>query len=267
VSPRGRIAAAALAVVGVMAVCWLGLLAPKRAQVSAAQAQITQAESRRDVAMAAVSQAERARAEYEDDAAPGARLAKAVPADDDVGPLIRQLESIARANKIDFRAVKLVAGAAAPSAAAPPAPPPAAEGEAAGGEDKQGEGAADETAPSAEPVAAVVAQPPPGAVVGPAGLLTVPFSFTFDGGYAEMQRFLKAVHGLAKSKRGQISVKGRLMTIDGFSLAAGPDGFPRLQALVSATAYVMPEPAATTISATTPQQTAGAAPGAPGAIG
>ena len=255
-SPRGRIAASVLAVVGVMAVCWLGLLAPKRAQVSAAQAQITQAESRRDVAMAAVSQAERARAEYEDDAAPGARLAKAVPADDDVGPLIKQLESIARANKIDFRAVKLVAGAAAPSAAAPPAPPPAAEGE----------GAADETAPSAEPVAAVVAQPPPGAVVGPAGLLTVPFSFTFDGGYAEMQRFLKAVHGLAKSKRGQISVKGRLMTIDGFSLAAGPDGFPRLQALVSATAYVMPEPTAAT-SATTPQQTAAAAPGAPGATG
>jgi len=266
VSPRGRIAASVLAVVGVMAVCWLGLLAPKRAQVSAAQAQITQAESRRDVAMAAVSQAERARAEYEDDAAPDARLAKAVPADDDVGPLIKQLESIARANKIDFRAVKLVAGAAAPSAAAPPAPPPAAEGEAAGGEDAEGEGAADETAPSAEPVAAVVAQPPPGAVVGPAGLLTVPFSFTFDGGYAEMQRFLKAVHGLAKSKRGQISVKGRLMTIDGFSLAAGPDGFPRLQALVSATAYVMPEPTAAT-SATTPQQTAAAAPGAPGATG
>jgi Tfp pilus assembly protein PilO len=266
VSPRGRIAAAVLAVVGVMAVCWLGLLAPKRAQVSAAQAQVTQAESRRDVALAAVGQAEQARAEYERDAAPDARLAKAVPADDDVGPLIKQLESIARANKIDFRAVKLVAGAAAPSAAAPP-PPPAAEGEPAGGEDKQGEGATDETAPSTEPVAAVVAQPPPGTVVGPAGLLTVPFSFTFDGGYAEMQRFLKAVHGLAKSKRGQISVKGRLMTIDGFSLAAGPDGFPRLQALVSATAYVMPEPAATTTSATTPQQTAAAAPGAPGATG
>jgi hypothetical protein len=213
-----------------------------------------------------VGQAEQARAEYERDAAPDARLAKAVPADDDVGPLIKQLESIARANKIDFRAVKLVAGAAAPSVAAPP-PPPAAEGEPAGGEDKQGEGATDETAPSTEPVAAVVAQPPPGTVVGPAGLLTVPFSFTFDGGYAEMQRFLKAVHGLAKSKRGQISVKGRLMTIDGFSLAAGPDGFPRLQALVSATAYVMPEPAATTTSATTPQQRAAAAPGSPGATG
>jgi len=252
VSPRGRIIAAALAVVGVMAGCWLGLLAPKRAQVSAVQAQITQAESRRDVAVAAVSQAERAHAEYEGDAAPDARLAKAVPSDDDVGPLIKQLDSIARANKIDFRAVKLVAGAAA----APAAAPPAAKGEAAGGEDKQGEGAADQTAPSAEPVAAVVAQPPPGAVVGPAGLLTVPFSFTFDGGYAEMQRFLKAVHGLAKSERGRISVKGRLMTIDGFSLAAGPDGFPRLQALVSATAYVMPDPAAAAPAATAPSSTA-----------
>jgi len=239
-----------------MAGCWLGLLAPKRAQVSAVQAQITQAESRRDVAVAAVSQAERARAEYEGDAAPGARLAKAVPSDDDVGPLIKQLDSVARANKIDFRAVKLVAGAAAAPAAVPPVAPPAAKGEAAEGKDKQGGGAADETAPSAEPVAAVVAQPPPGAVVGPAGLLTVPFSFTFDGGYAEMQRFLKAVHGLAKSERGRISVKGRLMTIDGFSLAAGPDGFPRLQALVSATAYVMPEPTAAAPAATVPSSTA-----------
>ena len=231
-SEQRRLIPLAVAVIAVIAAGWFMLLAPKREQVATIQAQIAQAQSRGDGAVAALAAAERVRSESRRDGAAFARLLKAVPTDDDVGPLIKQLDAIAQANKIDFRAVKLIAGAtAAPApAAAPPAP--------------EGEGAGDDPPPAAEPVAAVVAQPPPGAVVGPAGLLTVPFSFTFDGGYAEMQRFLRAVHGLAKSNRGRISVKGRLMTIDGFSLAPGRDGFPKLKALVSATAYLMPDPAA-----------------------
>ena len=47
----------------------------------------------------------------------------------------------------------------------------------------------------------VVAQPPPGAVVGSAGLLTVPFTLTFDGDYMKLQRLLKAINGLAKHKK------------------------------------------------------------------
>lgn len=258
-SSQRRLVAAALALAAVIVGCWLGLLAPKRSQISAVQEQITQAESRRDSALDVVRKAELASVESPAEAAAVARLGKAVPADDDVGPLIKQLDSIADANNIDFRAVKLVAGSAPAPAAAPPASP----GDApAGGEAKTGDSGnaagADTGAAATEPVAAVVAQPPPGAVVGPAGLLTLPFSFTFDGGYAEMQRFLKAVHGLAKSDNGQIRVKGRLMTIDGFSLAAGPDGFPSLQALVSATAYVMPAP--DPAAAAAPAATAAGAP-------
>lgn len=247
-SQQRQLTIAALVVIAALAAGWILLLSPKREQVAAVQAPIAQAESRRDVATAAVTVGEQARDDSRRDARTFTRLLKAVPSDDDVGPLIKQLEAIANANKIDFRAVKLVAGAAA--APAPAAPPPAPEGTEAG----------DETAPSAAPVAAVVAQPPPGAVVGPAGLLTVPFSFTFDGGYAEMQRFLRAVHGLAKSNHGRITVKGRLMTIDGFSLAPGRDGFPKLKALVSATAYLMPDPAAP--PAVPAQNAAPAAPGA-----
>lgn len=252
-SQQRQLTFAALAVLAALAAGWFLLLAPKREQVAAVQAQIAQAESRRDVAAAAVTAGEQARADGRRDARAFTRLLKAVPTDDDVGPLIKQLEKIAIANKIDFRAVKLVAGPA--TAPAPAAPPPA----------PQGEEAADETAPSAAPVAAVVAQPPPGAVVGPAGLLTVPFSFTFDGGYAEMQRFLRAVHGLAKSKGGRISVKGRLMTIDGFSLAPGRDGLPKVKAIVSATAYLMPDPAA--IPAATPPQAAATTPNAQAVTG
>ncbi|MDQ3721702.1 MAG: hypothetical protein M3376_01235 [Actinomycetota bacterium] len=222
----------AVAILALIAGCWLVLLAPKRTQIGTVQAQTAQAQARTAAANATVASATQARADAEEDSKLLVRLVRAVPEDDDVGPLVRQLDSIARANKIDFRAAKLVSSAAA----APTAPaPPAATGE-------KGKAAA--------PAAAAVTQPPPGTVVGEAGLLTVPFSFTFDGGYTEMERFLAAIHGLAKSNGGKIRVRGRLITIDGFSLGAGRAGFPKVTALVSATAYLLPGaspvPAATT---------------------
>ncbi|CAN5271330.1 hypothetical protein BH20ACT16_BH20ACT16_01830 [soil metagenome] len=243
-SAQTRMIAAVLALVALMAGFWFLLLAPKRTEISAAKDKIVQAETRRDGAVALASQADQARAGYQRDYATVARLGKAVPADDDVASLVYQLETIARANKIDFRAVKLT-GAAGAAPAAPAAPP------AADGEQKDGE--SDPAGASTAPVAPVVAQPPPGAVVGTAGLLTVPFTFTFDGDYLKLQRLLKAINGLAKSKKEQISVRGRLLTVDGFSLAAGPEGFPKLKALVSATAYL------------SPPTTAAGAPGAGGA--
>lgn len=239
-SQQRRLIASAVAVIAAIAAGWVLLVAPKREQISAVQEQVAQAESRRDGALATLAAAERARAEYRRDAGAFTGVVKAVPTDDDVGPLIKQLDAIARANKIDFRSAKLGAAPAAPAAPVAP-PPPEGEGD---GDD---EAAADETAPPTDPVA----QSPPGATVGPAALLTLPFSFTFDGGYGELQRFLRAVHGLAKSEGGRLRIKGRLMTIDGFSLAAGRNGFPNLTALVSATAYVMPDVAATPSPAAT----------------
>lgn len=241
-----------VAIVAVMAGFWFLLLAPKRADIGAANDQIVQAESRRDAATASAQQAEQARRNYVRDYETVARLGKAVPADDDVASLVYQLETIAKANKIDFRAVKLTGSASAEPAAAP------ANTAAAGADDKKQGAAADKAAPVAAPV---VAQPPPGAVVGSAGLLTVPFTLTFDGNYLKLQRLMKAVNGLAKNDRQQITVKGRLLTIDGFSLAPSPDGFPKLKATVSATAYIVPDAKGSTAGAT-PQGPAGASAGA-----
>ncbi len=259
-SAQMRIIAGIAAVVAVMAGFWFMVLAPKRVDLSAASDSIAQAESRRDAAVAAVAQAEQAKSRYRRDYATVARLGKAVPADDDVASLVYQLETIARANKIDFRAVKLTGAAAAAPAAVP------ANAAAAGTADTKGESTDKKGEEGAEPaattaVAPVVTQPPPGAVVGPAGLLTVPFTFSFDGDYMKLQRLLKAINGLAKHDKRQITVQGRLLTIDGFSLAASPDGFPKLKATVSATAYIVPE-ADDTPSATT-QNPAGATAGAP----
>lgn len=255
-SPRNRIVAGGLAIVAATAGFWFVLLAPKRTEVSAVTDKIAQAQSRRDAAVTAANQAGQARARYRGDYATVARLGKAVPGDDDVASLIYQIETIARASKIDFRAVKLSGGAGAASAApTPPAAPANADAE-------KGE-AGDPTAAPANPAApVVVAQPPPGAVVGAAGLLTVPFTFTFDGDYLEFQRFLKAINGLANNENEKITVRGRLLTVDGFSLAAGPKGFPKLKALVSATAYLVPPDGAA--AGATPQSPGGATAAAPG---
>ena len=273
-SAQGRIAVAVLAIVAVLGGCWITLIAPKRAETAAAEAQIAQAETRRAAAVATLADAERVRAQARKDDAVVARLSKAVPTDDDVGALIRQLDAIARANKIDFRAMKLVSSA--PAAAAPAAPPAAPAGKEAEAGKPEGEKAAGEkpaegaqAAPTGTPVAATVAQPPPGAAVGPAGLLVVPFSFTFDGGYLAMQRFLGAIDELAENKNGHIKVRGRLITVDGFSLAAGRKGFPKVKALVSATAYLAPDApaaAAATAGAAAPDPMAGA-PAAGGGAG
>lgn len=251
-SAQTRIVVGVAAIVAMLAGFWFLVLAPKRADISAANTQIAQAESRRDAATAAAAQAEQARANYLSDYATVARLGKAVPADDDIASLVYQLESIARAEKIDFRSVKLTGAASATPAAAP------ADTAAAGADDKKdGEAAPADAAPA---VTAVVVQPPPGAVVGTAGLLTVPFTLTFDGDYMKLQRLLKAINGLATHKKQVISVQGRLLTVDGFSLAASPKGFPKLKATVSATAYLAP--VADAAGAATPQAPAGAA-GAP----
>jgi len=259
VSSQTRIVAGVLAIVIAAAGFWFMLLAPKRTDISAIDAKVTQAEARRDAATAAAGQAEQAKAGYQRDYAAVAKLGKAVPADDDVASLVYQLETIARAGKIDFRAVKLTG---APGAASAPAD--TTNGAAAANVSKDGK-AADPTAPApSAPVAPVVAQPPPGAVVGPAGLLTVPFTFTFDGGYLKLQRFLKSINGLAKNSKHQITVRGRLLTVDGFALAASRKGLPRLKAIVSATAYLVPEAQTPSTTTSTPPASTGAAAGSSG---
>jgi Tfp pilus assembly protein PilO len=253
VSAQNRIVAGGVALVALIAAFWFLLLAPKRADISAANAQIAQVEARRDAARTSAQQAERDRAGYVRDYQVVARLGKAVPADDDIASLVYQLETIARANDIDFRTVKLTASAAATPATTP------SNAAAAGTNDKKPAGA-DETSTATATVAPpVVAQPPPGAVVGEAGLVTVPFTLTFDGDYMKLQRLLKAINALAKNDKSQIKVQGRLLTVDGFSLAAGPDGFPQLKATVSATAYLAPS--ADEAAAANAQAPAGATPG------
>lgn len=228
-----------LAVAGglmVLAAFWFLALAPKREDAAALVEAIAQAEKRRDAATTSAAMADQARAGYSRDYATVARLGKAVPIDDDVASLLYQLEITARAHDVDFRGVQLT-----PAAAPAPAPAPADDDSGEKTEPPaEDEDAAAAEAPADVPAAAVSALPP-GAVLGPAGLTTMPFKFTFDGSFFSMQRFLRAINGLTTADGGRISVRGRLLTVDGFSLTPGRKGFPTVKAQVNATAYLATE--------------------------
>jgi hypothetical protein len=234
---QGRIALTAVALVAAIAAFWFMVLAPKRADIAKVNDAVAQADARRATAETAAAAAQRTRNAYQRDYATLARLGKATPADDDVASLVYQLAALARANKVDFRAVKLTgtadAPAPAPVAAAPTSSPP-------GDPTAKSADAKAATPPPATPAAPAITQAPPGASVGSAGLITLPFTFTFDGGYLPMQRMLGAIDRLAERSGHAISVRGRLVTVDGFALAASRLGFPKVKAIVSATAYIVP---------------------------
>ncbi len=213
---RDRIVLLVVAAAAVLAGFWFLVLTPKRDDGKELDAKVAAAETRLQAAQASASAAQDAKQRYDRDYATVARLGKAVPVDDDVPSLVYQLESVSKHNKVDFRSIKLDSSST-PTAAA---------------------GAAGATAGSASTAGAAL---PPGATVGAAGFPTMPFSFAFDGSFFRLEDFVRDLDRLT-SVRGDdsIDVKGRLLTIDGIALQAGPKGFPQVSASMSATAYLLP---------------------------
>jgi hypothetical protein len=222
VTQRDRIVVGVLAVVAVLGGFWFTVIKPKRAEVAALQEQVAQQEQQRDDALAQAAAGEQARRTFAKDYATIAELGKAVPVGDQVPSLVYQLEKTAVSAKIDFRSIKLRSDGAAPAGTVAEAAPTTVE--------------------SASQAEAAIA--PPGSAVGPAGFPTLPFAFTFEGGFFDMERFLSALekHTSTTGSGERVITRGRLLTVDGFGISAAKvgEGFPRIRASVSATAYVLP---------------------------
>jgi Tfp pilus assembly protein PilO len=227
VTARDRTVLIVVGVLAALAAFWFLAISPKRKEAADVTTQVTAAEQRLDTAQASASTAEAARKRYSTDYATVARLGKAVPVDDDMPSLVYQLETTAKANHVDFRAIKLT-GTASPAAAAP-AGAAAAVASATG-----------KTPSTTTPASTLTSALPPGATVGTAGFPTMPFSFDFNGSFFDMQRFLKAINGLTSVNGKSINVRGRLLTVDGVNLKASAKGFPDVDATVVVTAYLLP---------------------------
>lgn len=212
---RDRIVLIVVGILATLGAFWFLAISPKRQDAADLTTKIGAAQTRLSTAQASASSAEAAKSKYTSDYATVARLGKAVPVDDDMPSLVYQLEQTAKANKIDFRSIKLV-GSAGVAAAAPT------------------------TASSSTPGSTVAAALPPGATVGSAGFPTMPFTFDFTGSFFDLQRFLRSLDGLTAVNGKSISVKGRLLTVDGVALKAGPKGFPQIDASVVVTSYLLP---------------------------
>jgi Tfp pilus assembly protein PilO len=204
VTKRDRIMLSVVAAVAVLAAAWMLAIKPTRENAADLADQAAQASERRDAALASLANAKQARAEFAEAQIGIARMGKAVPTDDDIATLVFQLEGSARKAGIDFRSVRL-------------------------------EQAGTPTAPQAGTGAAK-----------PAGdVKKVPFKLIFEGDFFDLRRFIDHANSFARLRDGKyVSVRGRLIEIEGVSMTAGPNGFSSLKAQLTATAYSAPAPEA-----------------------
>jgi hypothetical protein len=225
----------------VLAGFWFLALGPKHKQANAASADIVTQQQRLQTAQQTLAAGMQAKAGYPRDYATVVELGKAVPTDDDLASMLYQLDATSHGSHVDFESIARAAGATSADASSSPSTPSAA---TAG------------------------ASLPPGATVGTAGLATLPFSFTFNGSFFALQRFLDNVQGFVRANGDTISVHGRLLTVDGVSLSPGSKGLSHIEAKLVATAYLSPSDTAagaTTSGANAPSGTAdsSATPSAP----
>jgi hypothetical protein len=256
VTSRDRIVGLVVGAVALLGAFWFLALSPKRKDAADLSAKITQAQQRLDTARQSVATATAARKRYDVDYAAVAKLGKAVPADDDVASLVYQLNHVSQDAHIDFRSIKLNSSGATPPPAAPPVAQAAAVASASGDKSSSSSSTSTTSSSTTPPATGVPASQtaaaglPPGSTVGSAGFPTMPFSFVFDGSFFDMEHFFSGIQRFATLNGDQLSVRGRLLTVDGFTLTASRFGFPKVKASINATAYLVPQDQGATGGAT-----------------
>ena len=84
---------------------------------------------------------------------------------------------------------------------------------------------------------------PIGASVGPAGLPIMPYTLGFRGDFFQIADFMQRVDAMVGMRDGRPDVKGRLLTVDGFTLSLDPDAPPgsrQLTAELDVTSFLAP---------------------------
>ena len=140
-------------------------------------------------------------------------LGQAVPASDETPSLLIELQDLALRSGVSFEDIELEGeGEAAPEATSEASPVTTPESGATTGTP------AAEIVPATEVEASLM---PLGASIGGAGLAVMPYSLTFKGSFFAIAKFIGEVDDLVKSGTTTMAVDGRLVTINGFSLATG----------------------------------------------
>lgn len=197
-----------------MAAMWFLAISPKRSEGAEVHQSLVTHQARLDAADAQVATYTASHKQFDGLLAELRRLDMAVPARAAVSSMLRELQRRAKVRGSDLRLVALKSGAAAAPAAAAPA--------AAGA--------------AATPVT-------PGAVAGPSGLSALPFTFEYTGKYLDLVDILATIRRSVRTEDGDVTVSGRLLTIDGLAFKRVTDS-ALTKAVVNATAYIAPDAAA-----------------------
>ena len=205
---RDRIVIVIVLVAAAVVGSWLLVIQPKRDQAARLGTQLANLQSQLDSAQAKLNQARSAQNAFQNESAQLAALGEAVPAGADIPSLIYQLQNAADGARVDFRGLQTSA-LGSTSAGGPAA-------------------------------AAQSTNLPPNVTVGANGFPTQAFTFTFTGTYFQLAKFIDHVQHFVSVKGEQVNVRGRLLALNSISLAAGPTGFPKITATISANAYLMP---------------------------
>jgi hypothetical protein len=218
---RNRILVSVLAVVAVVGAFWVAVLGPKRAEMRTLDAQVRTQRDRLATARAAAAGATAARDRYRADYSAVTMLGEAVPPREDMPSLLYEIDSAAHGAKVDFRSITSTASSA-PAGSTP------------------GAGAA--PAASGTTGSATAAPATGAAGNGPAGSgpTPLPLSFVFSGSFTDVQRLLDRVNRFVAVRGDDVQAHGRLLSVGDITLAISPDGFPNVQATITATAYTMP---------------------------
>jgi Tfp pilus assembly protein PilO len=223
-----RLILAILAVVVLAVAFWMLLLAPKRDEASKLATEVSKLETSLSEHRAVVDTALEARKDFPTDYQQLVVLGKAVPKDDDTASLLVQLNKIANRTGVRFQVIKLNQEGGSEPAAATTTPAPA-------------EGPGSTTAGAASPTEVAASTLPLGAAIGPAGLAVMPYTLTFTGDFFTLADFIKGLDSLVETENEKLGVSGRLITVNGFTLAPDPEKtFPALEATFSITTFLLP---------------------------
>jgi Tfp pilus assembly protein PilO len=226
---RDRTLLTAVAFIATLAAFWFLAIKPKRAEIGVLDGQIATQTQRLQTAQTTVATGVAAKAGYPRDYATVTELGKALPADDDLASLLYQLDAASHGTHIDFDSIKRGSAGSSTSTS----------GTSTSGTSTTGTAATSSAAL------------PPGAVVGTAGLATLPFTFTFKGSFFDLQHFLGNVQSFVRSSDADVAVRGRLLTVNGVALVPGDGGLAHIEASIAATAYIAPQTGQSASSSTT----------------
>jgi Tfp pilus assembly protein PilO len=215
----------ALAVVFVIAIAagfWLILLSPKRDQVNELKKQAATLSTELEAAQNQADQALAAKKNFGVDYAHLVQLGKAVPADAGTPSLLVELQTLGELSRTEFMSISLGGGE--------------------GGGEVSTEGLESTTLP------------PLGSTSGPSGLLAMPYTLEFQGGFFEVADFLQRLDSLVKTKNGGVDAHGRLISVDSFELSPGGGSkggaSSALSAHIDVSTYVTPPGQGLTAGAT-----------------